>query len=111
MDAAILACCLVVSGVQHTGWASSDNFVVMAPDQETAEDVLLASEHWRSALSKQWLGETLADGDGKTVIHVSLSDNKDIGLTAPISNSRRKSHVLWLKTTREKASGCTLATM
>ena len=53
MSTAMVACCLLVwGGNPETGWARSENFIVMAPNQEVADAVLQAGESYRQKLAQ-----------------------------------------------------------
>jgi hypothetical protein len=87
----------------------NENFVVSAPDLATAQAVLAKAEGLRRSLAIQWLGEALPDGIAPTVIRVVLSDDEDKGLTWVADRADRLSHMMWLTTSRERATGSTLA--
>ncbi len=99
---------LIASVAQGAGFAHDDNFIVLAPDQALAEEVLDRAEHFRGQVAQEWLGEDLPPSVGRAVIHVSLSDLEDSGLTWAIDCPERKYHKLWVKGTRDQVLGSTL---
>ena len=105
-----LACLVLlsVSVAQGAGLAYNADFVVLAPDQQLAEDVLAKADVFRKQVSTEWLGAELPPSVGRTVIHVEISDRDDSGLTWAIDSPDRKLHKLWLTTSRERVLGSTL---
>lgn len=91
------------------GFARSDNFVVMAPDQDTAEIVRRQAEFFRESIAVEWLGQELPDGIGRAVITVVISTNEDTGITWAMDDPERKFHDVWLTTSIDRAVGTTLA--
>ena len=94
---------------QPSATAQSENFVVSAPDVETARAVLAKAESLRRTIAIEWLGEAMPDGIAPTVIRVIISDEEDKGLTWVADRADRLSHMMWLTTSRERATGSTLA--
>ncbi len=92
-----------------SGFASSDNFVVYAPTQELADEVLKKSEQLRTKLARAWLDKELAPGVGVAMIYVSLSLTEDTGFTWPKDDPAKKYHSVTLKSSRDKVVGVTLA--
>jgi hypothetical protein len=86
-----------------SGFASSDNFVVYAPTQELADEVLKKSETLRTKLARAWLDKELAPGVGAAMIHVSLANGESHGFTWPKSQPDEKYHSVTIKSSREKA--------
>lgn len=99
---------LIASVAQGAGFAHNDNFIVLAPDQALAEEVLDRAEDFRALVAQEWLDEELPPSVGRAVIHVSLSDWEDSGLTWAIDCPERKYHKLWVKGTRDQVLGSTL---
>jgi hypothetical protein len=95
--------------VPSTASVQNANFVVSAPDLATAQAVLAKAESLRNSLAEQWLGERLPDGIAPTVIRVTLSADEDRGLTWVADRADRLSHIMWLTTSAERATGTTLA--
>jgi len=89
--------------------AQNENFVVSAPDLATAQAVLAKAESLRRSIATEWLGEALPDGIAPTVIRVSISAEEDRGMTWVADRADRLSHMMWLTTSRERATGSTLA--
>jgi hypothetical protein len=104
----VLASLAVPSLALGAGLAHNHNFIVLAPDQPLAEDVLAEAEFFRKQVAKEWLGEELPPSVGPAVIHVQLSETEDSGLTWAIDSPGRKFHKLWITTTRRGALGSTL---
>lgn len=90
--------------------ARSVNFIVMAPDQPLADEVLSAAERLRSDLATEWFGRPIPPSIGATVIHIELAQDQseDGGLFWAVDDARRRYHKLWLKTSRERAAGSSL---
>ncbi len=101
----MLAGSLVGSVAFGAGFAHNANFIVYAPDQTTADEVLAKADIFRAEIAKEWLGEELPTGSGRTIISVSLSRDQDDAFTWPIDSPERKFHKMWLTTSREKAVG------
>lgn len=107
--AALLAAAhLCTLSVEAAGLARSENFIVMAPDQTLANEVLAAAEACRQEVATQWLGAPLPPSIGAAIIHVEVSDAEDSGMTWAIDHPDRKYHKVWLETSRERAVGATL---
>jgi hypothetical protein len=97
---------------QHhdNGIASTENFVVVAPDGDfLADAVVQKAEALRSEIARTWLGTDLVEGDAFSVIDVSLSDELDEGLVQLRDGRRGRGHRIWLTTSEELALGSTLA--
>jgi hypothetical protein len=94
---------------QPSATAQSENFVVSAPDQATAQAVLNKAEELRRSIAIEWLGEAMPDGIAPTVIRVVISEEVDKGLTWAADRADRLSHMMWLTTSRERATSSTLA--
>ena len=86
----------------------STNFTVLAPNQELADAVAKQAEVFRKQSAQEWLGKELPDRDGRSVITVDISAEKDKGLTWPIDSPERTLHQVWLTTSVERAVGTTL---
>ena len=95
-----------------SGVAASKNFTVLAPrGDHLAKKVLHHAEMLRDEVARRWFGQPLPEGDARTHILVTLSDDVDEGLTllAGPGYSASGDHRIWLTTTRERALGTTLA--
>lgn len=103
-----VAAAAAISDVRGAGFAHDENFTVLAPSQELAEQVLKRADQFRGEVAKQWFGEELPPGVGRAVIHVELSPNEDSGMTWAIDSPQRKFHKVWLTTNLEHALGSTL---
>lgn len=90
---------------QAAGVARSENFIVMAPDQVLADQVLVRAEDYRRQAAKEWLGQELPPGVGRAIIHVVVCEAEDTGLTWPIDSPQRKFHRLFLRASRERLLG------
>ena len=91
-----------------SGFASSDNFVIYAPTQELADEVLKKSEQFRTKLARAWLDKELASGVGAAMIYVSLSNGENHGFTWPKNQPDEKYHSVTIRSSREKALGVIL---
>ena len=96
------------SMVAAAGFVHNENFMVLAADEQLAEEVLARADQFRREVALQWLGKPLPANVGPAIINVVLSDTEDRGLTWPIDNPKRKYHKVWLTTSRERATGSTL---
>ncbi|HIA18772.1 MAG TPA: hypothetical protein EYN70_05025 [Planctomycetaceae bacterium] len=103
-----LAAATITTVAQGAGFAHNDNFIVFAPNQVLAEAVLERAGRFRAQVAKEWMGEQLPPSVGRTVIHASLSETKESGLTWAIDCPERKLHKLWVSGTRDKVLGSTL---
>jgi len=95
-----------------TGIAGSKNFTVLAPrGGHLADEVLSRAEELRVHIAIAWLGQELPEGKGLTHITVELSKDKDEGLTLLAGPGRAVpgDNRMWLTTSRERATGSTLA--
>jgi hypothetical protein len=89
--------------------AQNANFVVSAPTQDLADEMLARAEALRDEIAVTWLGAKLPPSVGPTVIRLTLSESEDKGLTWVGDRPDRLSHLMWLTTSRERALGSTLA--
>lgn len=99
----------------NAGFEFNQNFTVFTPapakselGDAFAERVLQRAEEYRLEIAEEWLGEPLADGLGKTTINVKFSSDDDSGLTWAKESSASKIHMLYLRTSPERALGSTL---
>ena len=106
--AIILFCLAFPSTLFAIGFAHDKTFIVYAPDQALADQVLAKAAEFRKAEAKNLLGVELEAGKGPTIITVALSDRENSGYTWPIDHPDRKFHEMWLTTTRECAAGSIL---
>jgi len=94
---------------QKIGLAHNQNFIVTAPSQDLAQEVLKKADSLRKQIALDWLGEELPPNVGQTSIQVKLSESEDEAHTWLIDNPKRRLHLMWLTTSKEKALGATLA--
>jgi hypothetical protein len=94
---------------QGAGFAHDANFIVLADDQSLAEEVLARAGEFRRQVALDWLGSELPDGAGPVIIHVEISEREDKGLTWAVDHPGRTHHKLWLTTSRQRATGSSLA--
>lgn len=66
---------------QPLGFASDDNFSVIAPSQGLADEVLKKANELRTDITQKWLRKKLKDGDGRAIIKVKLSNSSNTGNT------------------------------
>jgi hypothetical protein len=99
---------IICSGAMGAGMAHDENFIVMAPDQTLADELIARANQFRREVAIEWLGRELPPSVGRTIINVELSDGIDRGFTWPIDSPARKCHKMWLTTSRERALGSTL---
>ena len=112
--AAVLAAIFGSSSIA-AGVARNANFSVYVPDTSTtgqaqrfAELLLERAEHYRSEIAKEWLGQELPAGAGRSTIYVEFSSVEDLGLTWAKDRPERNSHTIWLNTSPRLAIGETL---
>lgn len=84
------------------------NFLVLAPNQAVADAVAKQAEVFRKQSALEWLGKELPDRNGRSLITVDITSQKDEGLTWPIDSPKRTLHQVWLTTSVERAKGTTL---
>jgi hypothetical protein len=106
--AAVLFSLTAPSTLFAVGFAHDPTFIVYAPDQALADQVLAKAEEFRKAEAKDLLGTELEPAAGRTIITVQVSETEDKGFTWPIDHPDRKFHSMWLTTSRERAAGGTL---
>jgi hypothetical protein len=106
-----LAVCLLLplASASAGGLAFSQQFIVGAPDQALADAVLQQAEALRMQFADDWLGGQLPPTPGRVVIHVFLSDHEDRGRTWMDDSPELKHNIVWLTTSRARATGSTLA--
>jgi hypothetical protein len=106
--AAVIFCLVLPSALFAGGFAHDETFIVYAPDQALADQVLAKAQEFRKAEAKDLLGKELEPGAGRTIITIEVSATKDAGFTWPIDSPDRKFHNMWLTTSRERAVGSTM---
>lgn len=106
--AALLAALFVHSVTNAAGLSRSENFIVVAPDQKIADELLKAAEKYRQEVAVQWLGEPLPPSVGPAIINLELLPANDRGITWAIDSPERKYHKVWLETSRKQAVGAIL---
>lgn len=108
VTAALLAAQFLVSPADAAGLARNENFMVMAPSQELAEEVLKAAEQFRDDVAVRWLGAPLPPSVGPAIIHVELTETRDDAFTWAKTGPDRKYHSVYLTTSRDRSVGSTL---
>ena len=91
------------------GLASSADFIVLAPDQAIADEVLQAATRYRRDYALRFAGGELLAGRGRTAISVRLSDREDHDLVWLIDAPGRKLHQVWIAAPRDRCAGASLA--
>jgi hypothetical protein len=115
----ILSVGIVAFGIQSVagaaGFAFNENFIIYTPrqssreaEQQFAELVLERAMAFRQEFADDWLGESLPDGAGRSVIHIDFSAHEDRGLTWAQDHPGRTLHNVFLRTSPENATGSTL---
>jgi hypothetical protein len=114
LSAAVLAA-EIPSSLGAAGFAHNENFIIYTPTQasrtaerEFADLVLERATAFREEFARQWLGEELPNGAGRSVIHIDFSATDDRGLTWAKDHPGRTLHNVFLKTSPENATGSTL---
>jgi hypothetical protein len=112
--AAILVALVPVVG-KAAGMASGKNFSVLTPATPTqqagdayAQLVLERAEKFRAEFARQWLGEELAAGEGRTLISIDFSTTENSGLTLAKDHPARRFHRVFLASTADNAAGSLL---
>jgi hypothetical protein len=97
------------------GLASGDNFSIFTPAKPSQEAgdryanlVLERAEAFRAEFAKEWLGEELPAGEGRTLISIDFSVNENTGLTLAKDHPDRRFHRMFLASTAENAAGSIL---
>jgi hypothetical protein len=98
----------IPSVTQGAGFAFSKDFLVVAPDQALADEVLARAEAFRKQVADAWFGEELPPGEGAAVIRVTLSDTDDSGFAWTTDGPTQRLPHLALTGTREAVTGPTL---
>jgi hypothetical protein len=105
--------CLLAGGETgrsgRLGLAGSENFVVSAPDQDLADQVLAKAETYREEIALEWLGKKLPDGEGLTSIFVELSTTIDRNSSSVSESPSNGRHIVWLTSSRSQVLGHALA--
>jgi hypothetical protein len=96
------------SATNAAGFVHDENFTVLAADRSLAAEVLAGANRYRKQVASEWLRLELPPSVGETVIHVTLCDREDRGLTWAIDSPNRSLHKIWLTTSRDRAVGSTL---
>jgi hypothetical protein len=105
----VSAAALLLTPSVHGAIPATKNFIVVAPDEMLAAEVLHEAELLRKHVALAYLGEELPAGVGQTIISVELSDTEDRATFWPVDHPLRTHHRLWLTTSRETATGPKLA--
>lgn len=91
------------------GLSPSPNFLVLGPDQQTADAVRERAEQCRRRLAIHWLGQELPTGVGRTLVCVRTTATEASGGFLPLDTSGRKLHRIRMHTPSDVASEQTLA--
>jgi hypothetical protein len=83
--------------------------VLTTADADVAAHVLAAAETHRREIAIKWLGRELPAGSERTIIHVEVTDETDVGLAMLDSPRTSLRNQIWLKTSPLRATGTTLA--
>ena len=102
VSCAVALFCLGLPSTSYgVGFAHDETFIVYAPDQALADQVIAKAREFRKAEAKDLLGTELEPRAGRTIISVEVSATKDSGFTWPIDHPDRKFHSMWLTTSRD----------
>lgn len=85
----------------NDGRTFGPNFSVIGEDAWRPH-VYREAERLRKEIAKEWLGETIPNGYGPTLIHVKITDEDQSFTWLLEEGSHRSSHRIWLYTTGEK---------
>ena len=100
--AVALFCLGLPSTLYGVGFAHDETFIVYAPDQALADQVIAKAREFRKAEAKDLLGMELEPRAGRTIISVEVSATKDSGFTGPSITRTASSTACGL---RRRASG------
>ena len=75
---------------------------------ELALQMLRQAERFREEIALQWLGGPLPEGQGRVVINLRVSHDRDEGLTWACDSQDRLCHTIYLVTSPQRALGSTL---
>jgi hypothetical protein len=110
--AAALAVLFVAPPVVAAGFVHNANFTVLTPPepnqeagQRFARQVLDRAERYRAEIAKEWLGEELPPGIGRTMINVRFSESNESGSTWAKDHPERTLHGIFLTTSRNRVLG------
>ncbi len=73
---------LLAIRVGNAATARTENFVVTAIDQVTADGLAQACEHYRAELARKWSGKLLAPWDSPALIEVTVDNSSGGGTTS-----------------------------
>ena len=98
---------------EDVGRASSRNFIVAVTRHDKtapalALQMLRQAERFREEIALQWLGGPLPEGQGRVVINLRVSHDRDEGLTWACDSQDRLCHTIYLVTSPQRALGSTL---
>ena len=106
---------VVAADAFGAGFIHDETFCVFTPaiptqeaGQRFAQQVHQRAIEYRAEIAREWLGEELAPGTGRTVINVELSETEDSGLTWAKDHPDRIFHNVYLTTSADNAAGSTL---
>jgi hypothetical protein len=112
---ALLIALLSPTAALSAGLAQNENFIVLTPAKPSQEEgkryaqlVLKNAAKFRAQFSKDWLGEELPPGTGRTIISVQFSGVENSGLTWARDDASRRFHNVYLTTTAENGAGTML---
>jgi hypothetical protein len=98
--------------VDAAGLASGKNFSVLTPAKPSqaegdnyAKLVLNRAETFREQFAREWLGEELPSGEGRTVISVRFSQFENSGMTLAKDHPTQRFHNIFLASTPDNAAG------
>ena len=95
---------------QDIGICGSTNFTVMCTSTElSSREVLAKAESMRKEIATELLGAKLPDGQEFAIIHVTISQESDEGLTRLSTTKEQGPHRIWIKSSSQRALGSTLA--
>jgi len=90
------------------GFASSENFLVSAPDQELAEAVLARAEEYRREVAIRWLGSELPSGTGRAIVSARISQTSQYCRFWSARDTGGKLHTITVTDQRGQVSGYVL---
>jgi len=98
--------------VEAAGMASGPNFSALTPATPTqqaadayAQLVVDRAEAFRAEFAREWLGEVLPAGEGRTLISIEFTPAENSGMTLAKDHPARRFHRMFLASPPENAAG------
>lgn len=89
------------------GSARSANFLVHAPSDALAQEVVQRAERLRREIAFDWLGAELPQAAKLSLIHIKIDAQQSVGRTLPTQGSG--GNLVWITSSEEAATGALLS--